>query len=277
MGSFFKYFRTPFIVTIVITIISLAIYFTTRPNLERHDVSDLDKNVYDYAGRMSAKQVKELDEMIKEVEAKYPVDIAFVILDESLAEYYPHAYNKYYVQEFADEFAEENKMGYEGNMGSNLVFVDNLYREESSGRVDSWISTYGYARDRISDTECEDIMDVALEGLTDWSDGDDYFNAYSEIVRLIPKHMNGFLSNFFKPLYSVIIAFVISVCYISANWKSKLGKKTTSGTTYVAGGRPTIRQKSDLFVRKTVSKVKIESSSGGGHGGGGHGGGGHSR
>lgn len=276
MGRYFNYFKVPFIITVIISVICIFTYVSTKPDLERKNESDLKKNVYDSANRMSDKQVALLEEKIAAIEEKYPIDIAVVILDESLAEDYP-ASDGYYVRKFADEFAEEHKMGYDGNMGSNLVFVDNLHREETTGRVDSWISTCGYARNKITDSESVEIMDIALEGLKDSSNGDEFFNAYSQVIDLIPKYMNGWLSNILKPVVVIIVALIVCIIYIMFNWDSKLGDKTTSGTTYVSGGRPNIRQRSDLFLRKTVTKVKIESSSGGGGGGGSHGGGGHSR
>lgn len=261
----------------IITVISIIVYNNSIPNIERKNDSDLKRNVYDSAGRMSEAQIQALEEDIALVEAQYPIDIAVVILDESLAEDYP-ASDGYYVRKFADEFAETHKMGYDGDMGSNFVFVDNVHREETTGRVDSWISTCGYARDRITDSECESIMDEALYYLNDNSNGSDYYDAYSKVVKLIPKHMVGGISYILKPIAILIGALIISLIYIMFNWNSSMGNKTTSGTTYVSGGRPNFRQKSDIFLRKSVTKTKIESSSGGGGGGGGsHGGGGHSR
>ena len=174
-------------------------------------------------------------------------------------------------------------MGYEKPLGSNVVFVDNCFREPSTGRVDSWMSTYGEAKERLTPSECEKIMDIGLVDLNDHSTSDDYFKAYSKVVKLIPDYMTpiGGAMTIFRPLTILAIALVIAALYVAVNWRSKLDKVTTTSTTYVVNGKPNITNRQDRFIRKSVSKVKIETSSGsgGGHGGGGggHGGGGHSR
>ena len=75
-----------------------------------------------------------------------------------------------------------------------------------------------------------------------------------------------------------IAALVIAIIYIIINWRSKLGDVTVNAGTYVEGGNGKFLTATDIFNHKTVTKHKIERSSGGGGGGGGsHGGGGHSR
>ncbi|MDE5598282.1 MAG: hypothetical protein K2J04_10665, partial [Lachnospiraceae bacterium] len=80
---------------------------------------------------------------------------------------------------------------------------------------------------------------------------------------------------------------VAAALFIPLNWKSGSGRNTTTAVTYVNGGREQFTNKQDIFIRKSVVKHHIQSSSSGGHGSGGHsgggggggshGGGGHSR
>ena len=188
-----------------------------------------------------------------------------------------------WVKGYAETFGYENNMGYDYPGGSYVVFVDNIYREPSTGRVDSWMSTYGEAKEKLTQSECEKIMDVGLANLSDYSNSDDYFEAYSKIVKMIPSYMSpiGGAMGMFNVGTILLAALIIAGGYVLGNWKSKLGKVTTTSTTYVQNGKPNMTRREDRFIRKSVSKRKIETSSGGGGGhsggGGGHGGGGHSR
>ena len=287
MERYFKYFKVPFIITAIIVIVCVVIKVNaSAPTPRNNPKTDLDSNVFDYAGNLTDAQVAELDAYIATIEEKTETDIAIVILNESLADSgleggYSEKSGRYdmWVKGYADMFADVHNLGYEGPMGSNIVFVDNVYREETTGRVDSWLSTHGEAKLNISTSNAESIMDDALYDLNDYSTADDYYKAYHRVVELIPRYMSSAQAALmvFRPVYILAAALVIALVYISANWKSKAGKKTTSSTTYVETGVPHMKNRRDVFLRKSVSRVKIQSSSGGGGGGGGHGGGGHSR
>lgn len=288
MDRYFKYFKIPFIITAVIAVICIAVKVanTSEPLVRNNTETDLTSNVFDYAGNLTDAQVKDLDAYITQIEDQTHIDIAVVILNESLADSgleggYSSKSGRYdmYVKGYADMFADVHRMGYEKTLGSNLVFVDNVYREPTTGRVDSWISTYGEARINISQSNCEAIMDDALYYLDDYSTASDYYSAYKRVVELIPRYSSTYsqILVYLRPVYIFAFAFVVALSYVLVNWRSKAGDKTTSGSTYLSSGRLNIRRKTDMFLRKSVTKVKIQSSSGGGGGGGGHGGGGHSR
>lgn len=295
MKRYFDYFKTPFIIAGIVIALCLTIIISNSGKKWNNNATDLDHSVFDFADNLTAEQEAKLEKLIAKAEKKAHTDIAVVILNESLEEAYNGSngigmgdydieVRHYYVKGYADAFADVHNMGYEKPLGSNVVFVDNCYREPSTGRVDSWMSTYGDAKVKLSSEDCDSIMDIGLENLTDYSTSDDYFAAYSKIVKLIPSYMTpiGGAMNFFTPLTILIVSLVISAFYIMGNWKSKLGKVTTTSTTYVENGTPNMTRREDRFIRKSVTKRKIETNSGGGGGGfsgggGGHGGGGHSR
>ncbi len=291
MQRYFKYFKIPFIITAVIALVCIIVRVATgspEQNAAATNTESLiSNNVFNYSGALTDSQVFELEALIAAVENKTQCDIAVITLNESLEGRYSSPANKW-VMEYADDFADQNKMGYDKAYGNSIVFVDNLYREPSTGKVYSWISTSCLAMSQLSQSECESIMDDALENLTDYSDSDDYFAAYKRVVSLIPRYMSiesgaRIAAENMKPVYILASALFISLIYVLINWKSKLGSVTTTSTTYVQNGRPNITRKQDIFLRKSVTKRKIETSSGGGSGGhmssGGHshGGGGHSR
>lgn len=282
MKKYFEYFKVAFIISGIIIALCLTAIISNTGKKWNNDTTDLTHSVFDFADNLTPDQEAKLEKIIAKAEKQSHSDIAIVILNESLEGLYSDVPNNMYVKGYADEFADIHMMGYEKPLGSNIVFVDNCFREPSTGRVDSWMSTYGDAKLELSTDECEIIMDKALVNLTDYSNSDDYFQAYSKLVKLIPGYMTplGGLMNVFNPLVIFVVAFAIAGIYVAANWSSKLGVNTTTSTTYVQNGKPNITNRQDIFIRKSVSKHKIETSSGGsggGGGGGGHGGGGHSR
>ena len=300
MKKFLKFFAVPFIIVGLITVISLGMYFSKKSPEQSKPVkgntdTDLTSNVFNYAGNLSEEKAAELDSYISQIEEETGIDIAVITLDESLEEYAKSYQSQLsyevtpekWVMVYADNFADEHKMGYDENYGSSLIFVDNIHREERTGKVYSWISTSGYAMDQITVGEAQEIMDSALAGLTDYSAQDDYYYAYRNVVELIPDAIGkdvSMNSNIISPYMVLIIAAVVAGLFILVNIKSKIGDRTTTASTYVIGGKPNMKNQSDVFLRKTVSKTKIETSSGsggsGGHmsaGGHSHGGGGHSR
>lgn len=290
MKRYLNYFKIPFIITAVVVVVCVAVKLFAKPAVSRNNSqTDLSQNVFDYADNLTDAMENQLENLIAETEEKTGIDIAVVFLNESLADSgleggYSSRSGKYdmWVKGYAEAFYNAHSMGYEKPYGSGLVFVDNCFREPTTGRVDSWITAYGEAGNRISNSDCESIMDVALIDLDDYSTAEDYYRAYSRVVELIPRYYssNAAALEVLKPSYIVVFAFVVAAIYVIASWKSKAGKKTTTGITYVTAGRPNVKRKQDAFIRKSVSKVRIQSSSGGGgggHSGGGHSGGGHSR
>ncbi len=137
------------------------------------------------------------------------------------------------------------------------------------------MSTTGLIRERISNDDATEMLNV-LDELT--SDSDDPYYVYSKLAKNIYKK-GGVLVAPYSVGIALIVALVIALIYIFVNWRSKLGDVTVNEMTYLEGGSATFTHKSDTFTHKTVTKRKIErsSGSGGGGGGGSHGGGGHSR
>ena len=72
------------------------------------------------------------------------------------------------------------------------------------------------------------------------------------------------------------MALVAAIIFFAVNYSKKAGKDTTTASTY-SNGNAEILDRRDIFIRKEVHSVKIQSdsgSSGSSGGGGGHGGGG---
>ncbi len=289
MIRFFKYFKIPFILLAILAVITVIANAASGPDAEivrANTQTDLKRNVFNYAGNLEDAQVAALEEQIASMEDTIGCDIAIITLNETLSDAGYRSTPDKWVMEFADDFADEHMMGYDAPYGNSIVFIDNLYREEVTGKVYSWISTSGLAMEKLSQSDCESIMDDALYYLDDYSNAEDYYKAYARVIELLPKYFGSkaetIARKIFDPLYIVLFSLLFALFYILINWTTSAGVKTTVSTQYVNGGHPNVRVKKDTFIRKSVTKTKIETSSGGsgGHtssGGHSHGGGGHSR
>ncbi len=273
MRGYFKYFRIPFIITAVFSIVSVVAYISAKNGIdtERHNTSwDNTLCVIDSADKMTDEEEQLLTERIMEIQNDCQVDMVFITLYDSERGYLDK------VHQFADAFAEDNHLGYDYPGGSSIVFVDNWSRG-GDGKIHSWISTTGMIRERISDSDCDEILYILDDIPSD--DADPYYE-YMRIADALAKRADRL-----RPPFSLIVVFiaalVIAIIYIVFNWRSKLGDVTVTAGTYINGGRGEFKVSTDTFSHKTVTKHRIERSSGGGGGGGGgggsHGGGGHSR
>lgn len=269
MSSYLKYFRIPFIITAVITIIAIPAYLAAKAGFEateRNNSSwDNSVTVLDIADKMTDEEERDLGELICRIEDECHTDIVFITLDDPSNGYLES------VRRLADSFSEDNHMGYDYPGGSAIVFIDNWSRG-GDGKIHSWMSTTGEIRNRIDNDDSTEMLNV----LDELSDDDDPYYVYSELARSIEKK-----GSLLRAPYSIgavlIVALIISIIYIIINWHSKLGDVTVNSSTYLEGKSAKFKAKTDIFNHKTVTSHKIERSSGGGGGGGSHGGGGHSR
>ncbi len=269
MFKYLKYFAIPFVITVILTIVGLASYSTAKNSLDtvRHnDVWDYSYCVYDYAGKMTQAEVDSLNSYLIEIEDKCLTDIVFITIDDPEYGYLDmvHAY--------ADSVSEECGLGYDGPGGSSIVFVDNWSRG-GDGKIHSWMSTTGDVRNRLSDSDADEILYI-LDEIE--SDSADPYDQYYQIAGEIGKEADPLRAPF-PGWVALVAAIVVAAIYIFINLNSKLGDVTVNSHTYVDGGKGNFRVKTDTFRNKVVTKRKIETSSGSGGGGGSHGGGGHSR
>ena len=280
MKDYFKYFKIPFIVTAVCIVLAIIIRIAAGGNkveyIRTNTQCDTNERVFDYADKLSDKEENNLREQIAAKEKEVGCDIVIVTLDQSLVDYaagYKDIIGSVPIKEcivlYADNFFDEHKFGYNKPSGDGVVFVDNWYRE-ADGSIYSRMTKGGKAFDRYSSEMIDEIMNTSLENVADSP-----YKAYSKFVGLFANDMSNRsfqnLYNLINPMIVFIAAFIISIIFLIANWSGKKGKKTINEMTYLAGGRPEMRQQADIFLYKNVTKRHIERNTGGGSGGGGGG------
>lgn len=270
MSRYFKYFRIPFVIVAILIVVCLIVGNNSkRKYIEPRDNDYYDNTacvVYDWADKLTDEEEAELSEAIFEWQEACSTDIIWITMDEAQLGYLSA------VKEYANRFNEDSQMGYYGPGTNAIVFVDNWSRGGDGG-IHTWLSTTGEVRNRISDDQVDEILYILDEIPSDDAD------PYEQYMKILYRVGNEAYPYNPFPIYFPVIAGVIAAAiFILVNWRSKLGDKTITNSTYLEGGAAQFPVARDIFNHKTVTKHKIESSSGGGGGGGGsHGGGGHSR
>lgn len=292
MREYFRYFRWIYIILaalILLLCLFQAGHWGTAKAIDYQRTNTqctVTERVFDKADVLTDKQENELRELIAKREKQTGCDIVLITLNEPLRDfaktYEPHVISSEYVRVYAEQFWEQNGMGYDRPDGDGVVLVDN-YSREDDGKIHTWFCTTGRARDTYYTEDIEHLLDNVYSCVES-----DPYRAYKRYINTFYHDMLGWrVFHFSVPGFIPwVIGLITAAIFMICNWSSKKGKKTTTATTYVAGGQPVFRVQTDRFLRKMVTQRKIETSSSGGHGGGGrshggggghHGGGGRSR
>lgn len=292
MREYFRYFKWLYIVlTAMVCLFFLfqAGHWATAKAVDYQRTNTectVTERVFDGADVLTDQQEKKLRRLIAKREKQTGCDIVLITLNEPLKEYArkyePNVDSEEYVRVYAEQFWEQNGMGYDVPDGDGVVLVDN-YSREDDGRIHTWFCTTGRARDAYYTEDIEHLLDNVYSCVEK-----NPYRAYKLYINTFYHDMLGWrVFHFSVPGFIPwMIGLITAVIFMALNWRSRKGAKTTTATTYVAGGQPVFHVKTDRFLRKTVTQRRIESSSGGrgggggrSHGGGGghHGGGGRSR
>jgi len=302
MKEWLNYFKIWFLVCGILLLclfISFVAVFkdTETSNAKRvNKVCTETERVFDYADVLTDKEEDALRELIAEREKQTQCDIVLLIMNESLEDYAtaydPYAYGSDWAMIKADNFYDEYGFGWnkyqESDDGDGVLLLDNWYRE-SDGKIHTWLSTSGKAKDKYSDSMIDNLLDEVYE----YDIETEPYKAYKAYVETFYQDMTysgpGVERIDFPWIGVLGISLVAAIIFIVVNVSGKEGKKTVQMNTYLGGiGRPVYKVNENRFIRKQVTTRHIDRSSGSGSGGGGggshisagghsHGGGGHSR
>ena len=216
------------------------------------------ERVFDGAGLFTAEEASELSAGIDALRNKMDMDVAIVTTEENSAT----------AEEYADQFYEDNKFGYDKPIGDGVIYVDNYYDRYV------WFGTTGIAENAYTTSAINNLLDAVC----DLTDADPY-EAYKTYVMQVAGYMaereaEDSIGIMVDPFSIMIIALIVAVSYVLVNLKKQEGKRTTTASTYVER-TPVMNNQVDQFMTKSVTKRKIETSSSSGGGGHSGGGGGH--
>lgn len=294
MKQYFHYFRWIYLVLGIVIVLYLFLLgsHAVLANMSAYDRTNtectIQERVFDQADVLTDQEEEKLRSLIAKRERQTGCDIVLITLDEPLAEYAlsidPYTPSAEYVRVYAEQFYEENNMGYDKPNGDGVVLVDNWSREDD-GMIHTWFCTTGKVKDAYSDEDINHILD----------------NVYRDVETNPYRAYKTYVNDFYHDMLGMrafdlyvpggmpwVVGLIALVVFLIVNWRSKRGDKTVTASTYVAGHKPEFPVRQDRFLHKRVTSHKIQtsSSSGGGSSGGGgrsgggggsHGGGGHSR
>lgn len=222
------------------------------------------ERVYDNAGVLSEEEEEKLRRLIARTEAKIRCDIVLVTVNQEVGDS-DYDWNQN-MMNLADDFYDQNDYGYDRVHGDGVLLLDNWYEGQSG----SWLSTCGRVYESFSRSDINDVLQAVYNEVENSP-----YEAYCAYIMKIGQKMSGEIP---FPASLAVVPVIVMLVFVFTKLKSPIGKETVAANTYVEGGRPMIRSKSDQLARKFVTKRHIpKPSSGGGGNGGGHsgGGGGH--
>ncbi len=287
--QYLHFFRFWFIIVgilLVVTVFAVIGKSMMRTERERHNSQSPTERVFDYAEVLTDQQENELRELIAEKEAQIGCDLVLVTMRQPVEgseakETYNYRYTSWELnmQDIADDFYDNNAYGYNAPHGDGALILDNWYEDQEG----THLSTSGRVFERFGNYD----IDAALSWVDRYIESDPQ-KAYSACINYIADRMSGHSGDIGTSILmlAAIVPLIVAGVFVGTHLRSKQGKKTTTATTYIVGGKPVMNQQRDDFVRKHVSQRRIQtsSSSGGGRGGahvssGGHthGGGSHRR
>lgn len=142
---------------------------------ERENTESPEERVYDYADVLTDDEEDKLREYIALYEDECAMDIVIVILDEDIEEEMDADWEDA-MQEYAENFYDDNKYGYDEPYGDGVLLLDNWY----DGQAGSWITTSGRLADEYSEEDLNEIFDVMFSVIEE-----DPCGAYMIFVNMI--------------------------------------------------------------------------------------------
>lgn len=261
MKQYFKRFWFWYAIIAIMLVVYLVARFTGGNSGQEYVRTNTEclteERVFDYADKLSDAEEDNLRALIAKREKQVGCDIVLVTIDD------PELRSDSKMMTYADYFCIDNKFGYNRPVGDAIIYVDNW----NGGYV--WMSTSGKAEARYSSSMIDSLITYACDVVNS-----NPYKGYKRYVNRVYRDLsaNSVMGSFrINSLAIFIVALVVTIIYLIAGLSGHKGKKTTTASTYVAGGRPDLRNSNDTFINKHVSKRKIESSSGGSGGGGGGG------
>lgn len=266
MKQYIKYFRVGFILLGVCAVITLVVgvaqLFKKEPIIERGNTHAPIERVYDYADVLTDEEEENLRNYIAKVERKIHHDVVLVTLNESVLNMYGYEENTDYnwdaaITTYADDFYDYKYYGYNEAMGDGVILVDNWYEGEKGSKF----STAGNAYEVYTYYMVDEVLDAVYD-IVEY----DPYRAYMAYVETVARHLSPRDNSFeitIPPMIIFVVALIPAIIFIVVHLKNSEGKKTTTSSTYVDQKAmiPRFIVKRDDFINKSVTSVRIDTSS----------------
>lgn len=265
--QYLHYFRVWFILlgVLAVVLVGLLCVKLAGSKKQRTNFEAPEERVYDYADVLTTQEEEKLREYIAEKEKKYHIDMILVTIKEDVEQYGSWETQ---MMNYADDFYDQNNYGYDMVHGDGVLLLDNWYE----GQEGSWLSTCGKVYRRFSTYDIDRVLDAVFYQV-DSSPYQAYRAYVDETCRLLDgEKLPG------PPVTgTILVSLFVAAFYAAMHLRQEKAKDTTTATSFVENGKPVMKDCRDEFIRKSVTSVRIQTSSssgGGSHrssgGGGGH-------
>ncbi len=262
--QYIRYFRVWFLVLGILAVLcaALGILRLAAPREGRGSQPSVSGRVFDYADVLTEEEETQLEQYIARCEERGRFDIVLVTIREDVERY---GRWERVMEGYADDFYDEHDFGYDERHGDGLLILDNWYE----GQKGTWLSTAGQVYARFTNRDVNRVLDAVEERVEE-----DPYAAYRAGIDAACDVMESGRGDFRIPWPAVVfLPLLAAVIYAAAHLHQEPAGDTTTATSYVAGGKPTMREQRDDFLHKNVVTTRIAKSGGGGPSGGGHAGG----
>lgn len=219
---------------------------------------DINQKVYDYADLLTDSEEQKLLVQAREFADMYQLDLVLVTTDDAEGKS---------SMAYADDFYDYNGFGIGEAHSGLLVLID------MDNRM-IWLSTTGSAISLFTDGRIQEITDRAAGYLSD----QDYFggckSAFADIQETVrtdreKSTLGGRARRSARrlPLYLLIAAAASGISIAVMARKGKTARKAVNAEGYLDRRSIELLVREDQFIRSSVSRTRIERSSGGGGGG----------
>lgn len=271
MEKTIKRFIIALVALVVIGIACFIGYFVkSKANLKHDERSNTacktNDRLFDYADKLTDDEESELKQQISDLEDLVGMDFVIFIIDDSTDLSDAGVLFIGDSLELAGDLCDYYRFGWENRAdaayNTSVVIVANW----DTG--DLGYCTNGKATDRINTARAQKIVDHGTKILRN-----DPMGGLQRMINDTEKAMRSGSGGikFLSPFICFIVSLAGAIVFFIVNYSKKAGKDTTTASTY-SKGNAQILDKRDIFIRKEVHSVQIQSDSGGSGGGGGGGG-----
>lgn len=220
-------------------------------------------HVIDNYGLLSSSSIEELENTFYEISQRQMCDVVAVIVNST---------NGKSIRDFADDFFDYNGYGYGSSHDGIILVIDMDQREW-------WISTCGYGITAFTDAGIDYIGDR----ITSYMSDGDFYSALETFAELAdeflvraktgkPYDISTLPKSPITPMHFIIPVIIGSVIGFAGAGalKSQLNsvRPQRSVQSYIRNGSFALTESRDIYLYRTVSRIRRENNGGGGGRGG---------
>jgi uncharacterized membrane protein YgcG len=221
-------------------------------------IAPSDNYVFDESGVLTGEQIASLNSKAEYISSMKKLNVYIWIIPLVPKEYDSSVS---LVEEYVDMFYERNNLGY-GEKKNGVVLM--LETDDVPGKRDYLFSTYGPSRSVFTAQKRENLVEEIVPLFIDALDSGNFHDVSYTFMELVEsRYVSIQRSRVIFKLSVVILVPCLIALIVCSVWKRKMksAKTATTALNYIPPGGFNLMTKQDLFLYRTVTSVRIESSS----------------